>query len=55
MVDPEVKLPTSVGSYKKQGNSRGEKKKKTTSVSLTVLKSLTVWITTNKFSKHGKF
>ena len=27
MVDPEVKSP-SVGSYTKQGNSRGEKKKK---------------------------
>ena len=41
--EPEIKLPTSVGSQKKQGNS----KKKSTSASLTTLKSLTVWITTN--------
>ena len=41
--DPEVKLPTSVGSQKKQGNS----KKPSTSAPLTVLKPLTVWITTN--------
>ena len=40
--EPEIKLPTSVESQKKQGNSR----KTSTSVSLTVLKSLTVWITT---------
>ena len=43
----ETKLPTSVGSQNKQGNSR----KTSTSVSLTVLKPLTVWITT----KCGKF
>ena len=36
-------MPTSVGSQKKQGNCR----KKSTSASLTTLKSLTVWITTN--------
>jgi len=41
--EPEIKLPTSVGSYKKQENSR----KISTSVSLTMLKPLTVWITTN--------
>ena len=38
---PEIKLPTSVGSSKKQGNSRK------TSASLTMPKPLTVWITTN--------
>ena len=45
--DPEIKLPTSIGSQKKQENSR----KTSTSASLTTLKSLTVWITTNS----GKF
>ena len=45
--EPEIKLPTSAGSYKKQGNSR----KTSTSASLTMLKPLTVWITTN----CGKF
>ena len=39
--EPEIKLPTSIGSYKKQENSRK------TSASLTMLKPLTVWITTN--------
>ena len=40
--EPEVKLPTLVGSWrKKQENSRK------TSASLTMLKPLTVWITTN--------
>ena len=39
--EPEIKLPTSVGSYKKQENSR----KTSTSASLTMLKSLTVWTT----------
>ena len=38
--EPEIKLPTYAGSYKKQGNS----KKKTTSASLTRWKPLTVWI-----------
>ena len=41
---PEIKLPTSVGSQKKQGIS-GEKK--STSASVTMLKPLPVWITTN--------
>ena len=41
--EPEIKLPTSVGSQKKQENSR----KTSTSASLTMLKPLTVWITTN--------
>ena len=39
--EPEIKLPTSAGSSKKQGNSR----KTSTSASLTTLKPLTVWIT----------
>ena len=41
--EPEVKLPTFIGSWRKQGNSR----ETSTSASLTMLKSLTVWITTN--------
>ena len=40
--ESEIKLPTSVGSQRKQGNSR-----KISSASLTMLKSLTMWITTN--------
>ena len=44
---PEIKLSTSVGSLRKQGNSR----KTSTSASLTMLKHLTLWITTN----CGKF
>ena len=39
--EPEIKLPTSAGSLKKQENS------KKTSASLTTPKPLTVWITTN--------
>ena len=41
--EPEIKLPTSFGSLKKQGNSR----KTFTSASLTMLKPLTVSITPN--------
>ena len=41
--EPEIKLPTSVGSLKKQKSSR----KTSISVSLTMPKPLTVWITTN--------
>ena len=41
--EPEIKLPTFVGSQRKQGNSR----KTSTSVSLTTQKPLTVWIITN--------
>ena len=41
--EPEIKLPTSAGSYKKQGNST----KTSISASLSTLKPLTVWITTN--------
>ena len=48
--EPEIKLPTSTGSQKKQGNSR----KVSTSASLTTQKPLTVWIITNcgKFLKE---
>ena len=47
---PEIKLPTFVGSWTKQGNIR----KTSTSVSLNTLKPLTVWIKTNcgKFLKR---
>ena len=53
--EPEIKLPTSTGSSKKQESSRG--KKKSTFVLLITLKSLTVWITTNcgKFLKIGGY
>ena len=49
--EPEIKLPTITGSWKKQGNSRK------TSASLTTLKPLTVWITTNcgKFFRSWEF
>ena len=45
--EPEIKLPTSAGSWKKQESSR----KTSTSALLTMPKPLTVWITTN----WGKF
>ena len=41
--EPEIKLPTFVGSSKKQESSRNT----STSVLLTTPKPLTVWITTN--------
>ena len=41
--EPEVKLPTSAGSWKKQESSR----KTSISALLTMPKSLTVWITIN--------
>ena len=41
--EPEIKLPAYAGSWRKRGNSR----KTSTSASMTVLKPLTVWITTN--------
>ena len=41
--EPEIKLPTSVASYKKQENSR----KTSTPASVTMLKPLAVWITIN--------
>ena len=43
----EIKLPTSIGSLKKQESSR----KTSTSAFLTMPKPLAVWITTN----YGKF
>ena len=45
--EPRIKLPTSVGSLKKQESSR----KTSISALLTMPKTLTVWITTN----YGKF
>ena len=45
--EPEIKLPTSAGSWKKQESSR----KTSISASLTMPKPLTVWITIN----CGKF
>ena len=42
--EPEIKLPASVGSRKKQENSR----KTCTSALLTMLKPLAVWITTGQ-------
>ena len=49
--EPEIKLPISVGSSKKQKSSR----KISTSALLTIPKPLTVWTTTNsgKFLRDG--
>ena len=41
--EPEIKLPTSIESQKKQESS-----KKTSTFALTTLKTLTVWVTTNR-------
>ena len=51
--EPEIKLPTSTGSWKKQESSR----KTSTSALLTTLKPLTVWITINcgKFFKRWEY
>ena len=51
--ETEIKLTTSIGSSKKEHNSR----KASTSASLTTLKPLTVWITTNcgKFLKRWEY
>ena len=51
--EPEIKLPTSVGSKKKQDSYR----KTSTSASLARLKPLTVWITANpgKFIKSWEY
>ena len=51
--EPEIKLPTSVGSQKKQWSSR----KTSISALLTTPKPLTVWITTNcgKFFKRWEY
>ena len=43
--EPEIKLPTFIGSWRKLGNSR----ETSTSALLTMLKPLTVWIATNWF------
>ena len=50
---PEIKLPTSIGSSKKQENFR----KTCTSALLTTQKPLTVWITTDcgKFFKRWEY
>ena len=51
--EPEIKLPTSIGSSKKQESSR----KTSTSALLTTPKPLTVWITANcgKFFKRWEY
>ena len=51
--EPEIKLPTPIGSSEKQESSR----KTSTSALLTTPKPLTVWITTNygKFSKRWEY
>ena len=51
--EPEIKLPTSAGSWKKQESSR----KTSISALLTMPKLLTVWITTNceKFWKRWEY
>ena len=51
--EPDIKLPASIGSQKKQDNSR----KTSTSASVTTIKLLTVWITTNcgKFLKKWEY
>jgi len=51
--EPDIKLPTSVGSSKKQESSR----KTSTSALLTMPKPLTMWITTNcgKFLKTWEY
>ena len=51
--EPEIKLPTTTGSSKKQESSR----KTSTSALLTMTKLLTVWITTNcgKLSKSWEY
>ena len=51
--EPEIKLPTFAGSSKKQESSR----KTFISALLTMLKPLTVWITTNcgKYFKRWKY
>ena len=48
--EPEMKLPTSVGSWKKQESSR----KTSTSAFLTMPKPLTVWITKNENSSRDE-
>ena len=52
--EPEIELPTSIRSYKK---AKEFQKKTSTSASLTMQKSLTVWITMNcgKCLKIGEY
>ena len=51
--EPEIKLPTFVGSWR----DKGVPEKTYTSASLTMLKPFTVWITTNcgKFLKRWEY
>jgi len=51
--EPEIKLPTSAGSWKKQESFR----KTSISALLTIPKPLTLWITTNcgKFFKRWEY
>ena len=51
--EPDIKLPTSAGSWKKQENSR----KTSISALLTMPKPLTVWITINcgKFGERWEY
>ena len=51
--EPEIKLPTLIGSWRKQGSPR----KTSTSVSLTMWKLFTLWITTNcgKFLENWEY
>ena len=53
--EPEIKLPTSIGSSKKQENFRKKKKTQNKKTSISALlatpKTLTVWVTTI----YGKF
>ena len=51
--EPEINLSTFIGSWRKQGNSR----KTSTFALLTMLKPVTVWITTNcgKFFKRWEY
>ena len=44
---PGIKLPTVIGSQRKQRNSKNKNKEKNNSASLTTQKPLTVWITPN--------
>ena len=49
--EPEIKLPTSTGSQRKQGNSR----KTSTSAALTMLKPLGASQRTGKFLKRWEY
>ena len=49
--EPEIKLPTSAGSWKKQESSR----KTSISALLTMPKPLTVWTTTNSRKREASY